>query len=129
MEINVLSSVIIEESIAIHRDLGSGMLESVYVQVLAHRLRRRGLKVELEVPIPVEYDGIRLEVGFRADMIVQDLIIVEAKSIERLTPTHKKVLLTYLRLANKPLGLLINYGQELLKDGICRLVNGSLENT
>lgn len=120
---NDITATIIDAAIEVHRRLGPGLLESVYQAVLAHELRKRGLRVEVERPIPVEWDDVRLEVGFRADLIVEDAIVVELKSCEVVAPVHKKVLLTYLRLADKRVGLLINFGAELLKDGIHRVVN------
>lgn len=126
LSLNRVSGQIIEVAIDIHRKLGPGLLESVYQQVLAYELRKRGLCVEFEVPIPAVWDGQRMEVGFRADLIVEDEIIVELKSIEAIQPVHKKVLLTYLRLADKRLGLLLNFGRDVLKDGICRVANGDL---
>jgi GxxExxY protein len=99
-------------------------LESVYLEVMVHELRNRGLEVEKEVPVPVVWENVRLEVGFRADMIVAGLVIVEIKSVDSVGAVHKKQLLTYLRLADKKLGLLINFGSELIKDGIFRIVNG-----
>jgi GxxExxY protein len=95
----------------------------VYQAVLAYELRKRGLKVETEVPIPVVREEVKLDVGFRADLIVESVVIVELKSIEAVARVHKKILLTYLRLADKRLGLLINFGTELLKDGIHRVVS------
>jgi GxxExxY protein len=89
-----------------------------------HELRKRGLKVETQQAIPISYEGVKLEVGFRADLVVEDKVIVELKSIESLAPVHKKQLLTYLKLSNKKLGLLINFGAELIKHGIVRVVNG-----
>ena len=120
---NDLTGLIIDTALSIHRQLGPGLLESVYLAVLAHKLRKRGLHVETEVPIPVVWDTVKLEVGFRADLIVERLVVVELKSIEVLAPVHKKQLLTYLRLADKRVGLLINFGAELLKNGIHRIVN------
>jgi len=108
----------------IHRRLGPGLLESVYTVILAHELRKKGLSVEKEVPIPVKWDRIEMEVGFRADLIVENMVIVELKSVEKVAAVAKKVLLTYLRLADKRLGLILNFGEELLKDGISRVVNG-----
>ena len=99
------------------------MLESVYETVLAFELRKRGLQVACEVAIPVIYEGIEMEVGFRADLVVEDKVIVEIKSVEEVHPVHKKQVLTYLRLSGKRLGLLINFGAPLIKDGITRLVN------
>lgn len=97
--------------------------------MLTHELHKRGLYVETEAPIPVQYDGIQLEIGFRADMVINDKIIVELKSVEQIAPVHKKQLLTYLRLANKRLGILLNFGSALMKDGIARVVNGLPEET
>jgi GxxExxY protein len=99
-------------------------LESVYLHITAHELRKRGLHVDSEVVIPVVWDNLRFDVGFRADLIVEHCVIVEIKSVESIAAVHKKQLLTYLRLADKRLGLLINFGAELLKDGIVRTANG-----
>jgi GxxExxY protein len=123
MKHNEVSGIIVDVALHVHRELGPGLLESVYQKVMAHELRKRGLHVEEEVPIPVEWDGQRMEVGFRADLAVENLVIVELKSVERLTPVFKKTLLTYLRLANKRLGLLIDFNEALLKNGITRVVN------
>ena len=126
---NEISRIVIDTAINIHRRLGPGLLESVYLVVLAHELTKRGLRVEKEVPIPVIWDNLRFEGGFRADLIVEGLVIVELKSIEAVAPVHKKTLLTYLRLAEKRLGLILNFGEEVLKDGIHRVVNGLKEET
>src|SRR5262249_11822338 len=126
MTYNELSGVIIEVAIDIHRRLGPGLLESVYQAILSHELTKRGRTVEKEVAIPLVWDNLRFELGFRADLIVNDLILVELKSIDELAPVHKKQVLTYLRITGKKLGLLINFGEETLKDGICRLINGNL---
>ena len=123
MKHNEISGIIVDVALHVHRELGPGLLETVYRKVLAHELRKRGLHVEEEVPIPVEWDGERLEIGFRADLIVENLVIVEIKSVESVTPVFKKILLTYLRLAGKRLGLLINFNEELLKNGITRIAN------
>ncbi len=120
---NDLTGEIIAASIEIHRELGPGLLESVYREVLARELRARGLRVEAEVEVPIDWKGVRLDIGFRADLIVDDLVIVELKSVESLAPVHKKQLLTYLRVADKRVGLLINFGAFLLKQGIHRIVN------
>ena len=124
---NEISGIIIDVAIDIHRRLGPGLLESVYKAVMIHELTKRGLRVEFERPIPVLWDNLQLEVGFRADLIVEVMVIVELKSIETVAPVHKKILLTYLRLADKRLGLLLNFGVELMKDGISRVVNGLRE--
>ncbi len=99
------------------------MLESVYQAALAYELEKRGLRVSIEQPIPVIYEDVRLELGFRADLLVENKVIVETKSIENLAPIHGKILLTYLRMADKKLGLLINFNVELIKNGIKRVVN------
>ena len=127
MEHNEVTGVIIDTALDIHRRLGPGLLESVYRKVLAYELRKKGLQVQEEQPIPVVWDDIRLELGFRADLIVNDLVVVETKSAETIAPVHKKQLLTYLRLTNKRVGLLINFNVALLKDGISRVVNGLTE--
>jgi GxxExxY protein len=124
MKHNEVSQIIVETALHVHRALGPGLLESVYLEVMAYELRKRGLEVEKEVPVPVVWEDVKLEVGFRADMVVAGLVIVELKSVESVSSVHKKQLLTYLRLANKRLGLLINFGADLLKDGIFRIVNG-----
>jgi GxxExxY protein len=95
--------------------------------VLAHELRKQGLKIERQVPIPIFYDGLRFDEGFRADLIVEEKVVVELKSVENLVPVHAKQVLTQIRLSDRKLGLLINFGSELLKDGIKRLINGSIE--
>jgi len=119
-----ISRIIVDTALHVHRTLGPGLLESVYLEVMVYELRNRGLEVEKEVPIPVVWGNVRLEVGFRADMVVAGLVIVEIKSVESVAAVHKKQLLTYLRLADKKLGLLITFGAELIKDGIFRIVNG-----
>ena len=127
MKHNEISGVIIDTALAIHRKLGPGLLETVYRKVLAFELRQRGLTVQEEVGIPVVWDDIQLEIGFRADLIVQQKVIVEVKAIHEIAPVHKKQLLTYLRLADMRLGLLINFDVELLKQGITRVVDGDLD--
>jgi GxxExxY protein len=123
MHPNEITEAVIESAIEIHRRLGPGLLESVYRTVLAHELCRRGFLVQVEQPIPVVWDELRLELGFRADLIVNKTVIVEIKSVETIHPVHKKQTLTYLRLADKRVGLLINFNVELLKQGITRVVN------
>jgi GxxExxY protein len=126
---NEIARQVVDAAYLVHTHLGPGLLESVYQAVLTHELRRRGLQVETEVPVPVQYDGIQMEVGFRADLVINDKIIVELKSVEQIAPVHKKQLLTYLRLADKRLGLLLNFGAALIKDGIARVVNGLPDDT
>jgi len=123
-ELNHLSAKIIGAAIAVHRELGPGLLESVYETCLAMELRRLGLSVQLQVPVPITFRGqVVSPDGLRLDLLVADTIIIELKSVEAVQPVHKKQLLTYLRLANKPLGLLINFNVLLLKDGIERIIN------
>jgi GxxExxY protein len=120
---NSVAREIVDAAFRIHTTLGPGLLESVYHVVLAHELAHRGLRIVSHQPIPVVYGTIRMDIGFLADLIVEDLVIVEVKSVEILAPVHKKQLLTYLRLADKRLGLLINFNASLIKDGITRIVN------
>src|SRR5262245_44017931 len=126
MTYNELSGVILEVAIEIHRRLGPGLLESVYQTILAHELTKRGFKVQKEEPIPLVWDNLSFEMGFRADLIVNDLILIELKSVEQLAAVHKKQVLTYLRITGKRLGLLINFGDGLLKDGVRRIIKGDL---
>ena len=121
---NEISKVVVDVAFQIHTSLGPGLLESVYQKVMVHELRKRGLDVAEEVPLSVVWDDVKLEVGFRVDILVNQKLVIELKSIERVAPVHKKVLLTYLRLSDCKLGLLINFGEELLKTGISRVVNG-----
>ena len=120
---NELSKVIVDSALRVHSALGPGLLESVYRAALAFELQKRGIRVAVERPIPAVYEDVYLELGFRADIVVENKVIVETKSIEALAPIHGKVLLTYLRLADVRLGLLINFNVELVKDGIRRVVN------
>lgn len=121
---NEISKQIVDAAFKIHTQLGPGLLESVYEVVLAHELKKRGLRVVRQAPVPIVYDDIKFDEGFRADLIVEDKVIVELKSVETVVPVHKKQVLTHLRLTNLKLGLLINFGEELIKDGISRIVNG-----
>jgi GxxExxY protein len=121
---NEIAKVVVDAAYKVHTMLGPGLLESVYEVVLTHELQRRGLQAERQVPIPITYDSIIFDEGFRADIIVNGIVILELKSVEQSAPVHKKQLLTYLRLAKKRLGLLINFGEGLIKTGITRMVNG-----
>ncbi len=123
MHENEIARQIVDAAYKIHTTLGPGLLESAYQATLVYELQRRGLHIEAEKPMPVVYEDIQLDIGFRADLIVEDKVIVELKSVEQIAPVHKKQLLTYLRLAGKRLGLLINFGAPLIKDGITRIVN------
>jgi GxxExxY protein len=120
---NDIAKMIVDAAYHVHVKLGPGLLESVYETVLAYELKKRGLKVVRQQPIPVIYDELEFDEGFRADLMVNDLVIVELKSLEKIHPVHKKQLLTYIRLADRRLGLVINFGEALIKDGISRIVN------
>jgi GxxExxY protein len=120
---NEISGAVVDAAYKVHTTLGPGLLESVYETVMDFELRKRKLQVRRQVIIPVVYEGIVLDEGFRADLIVENKIIVELKSVEAVHPVHKKQLLTYLRLADKRVGLLINFNVSLIKDGISRVVN------
>lgn len=124
MEENSISKEIVDAAFTIHKKLGPGLLESIYEVLLTYELKKRGLGVIRQVPVIVEYDGIRFEEGYRLDLLIEDKVIVEVKSIEKVANIHKKQLLTYLRLTNKKLGLLINFNEILIRDGITRVVNG-----
>jgi len=121
---NAIAKEIVDAAFRVHTTLGPGLLESVYQTVLAYELGRRGFRTVSQQPIPVVYENVRIDTGFRADLVVEDKVIVEIKSVELLAPVHKKQLLTYLRLTDKRLGLLINFHVALIKDGITRIVNG-----
>lgn len=124
---NEIGSIIVDCSVKLHKDLGPGLLESVYEVLLAHSLCQAGLKVQRQVPIAIEYNGIRFDEGFRADLVVEDKVILELKSVEKISNAHKKQVLTYLKLTNKKLGFLLNFGESLMKDGIFRVLNGFVE--
>ena len=121
---NEIAKEIVNVAYKIHTTLGPGLLESVYETVMAYELEKRGLRVLRQQPIPLIYENVRMDDGFRADLMVEGKVIVELKSVEIIAPVHKKQLLTYLRVADKRLGLLINFGAALIKDGITRVVNG-----
>jgi len=121
---NQLVRIILDAAFKVHTKTGPGLLETVYEVILAHELRKLGLQVQRQVPIPIRYDELVFDEGFRADLLVEDKVIVELKSVEQLAPVHSKQVLTQLRLGNRRLGLLINFGEAHLKDGIERIVNG-----
>ncbi len=123
MDIDEVTSQVIAEAIAIHRSLGPGLMESVYETVLAGALHRRGLTARRQVPIDIEYDGLVFDQAFRIDILVEETLILEIKAVEILSKAHAKQLLTYLRLTNQPVGLLLNFNEATMKDGIRRLVN------
>jgi GxxExxY protein len=121
---NEVAKHIVDAAFCVHTTLGPGLLESVYAGILAYELEQRALRTVRQQPVPVVYHGTRIEMGFRADLIVEDKVIVEIKSVEAIAPVHKKQLLIHLRLADKRLGLLINFNVALIKDGITRIANG-----
>jgi len=123
MSENEISGLVVDLAIRIHKALGPGLLESVYQRILAYELRKAGLEVQTEVPIPVEWDGHVIDESFRADIILNGKVLLELKSVEKTQPVHRKQTLTYIKLANLRLGLLINFGASLLKDDLHRLVN------
>lgn len=123
MSENEISKHVLDAAFRVHSALGPGLLESVYEAALTHELRKIGLAVETQVPIPVVYDGVKLAIGFRLDVLVEDKVILELKSCENLIPIHSKQLLNYLRLADLRLGLLFNFNVESLKGNIIRLAN------
>lgn len=121
-DVEKISADVVDAALQLHRDLGPGLLESVYEAILAAKLGSKGYRVSRQQPIDIEYDGMRFEAAFRIDLVV-DGLLVEVKSVERLNAAHAKQLLTYLRLTKQPLGLLINFGGETLKEGLRRVVN------
>ena len=124
---NEIGKCIVDSAVQVHRDTGPGMLETVYEVILAHQLRQRGFQVERQVAIPIEYRGLKFDEGFRADLIVENKVIVELKCIEKLNNAHRKQLLTYLRLTEMQLGYLLNFSESLMKNGITRMVNRLVE--
>ncbi len=124
MDENTIAHEVVDACYRIHTRLGPGLLESAYETLLAYELKKRGVKARRQVTIPIAYEDVHIASGFRADLVVEDKVIVEIRSVELLAPVHKKQLLTYLRLAGKRLGLLINFDVALIKDGITRIVNG-----
>jgi GxxExxY protein len=126
MDENQIGTIVVDSAVRIHKSLGPGLLESVYEAVLARELEKAGLTVSRQVSVPIKFDGLIFDEGFRADIIVSDKVILELKSIEQVRPVHKKQLLTYLKLTGIKLGYLLNFGDELMKNGITRIINGQL---
>ncbi len=124
---NEIGKIVVDSAVRLHKELGPGLLETVYEILLTHELQQRGLHVERQVPIPITFHGIRFDEGFRADMIVEGRVVLELKSVEKTTNAHKKQVLTYLRLTGLKLGYLLNFGEGLMKDGISRILNGQVE--
>jgi GxxExxY protein len=122
-ELDDITGAVVDAAMKIHMELGPGLLESVYEAVLARALERRGFHVRRQQVIRFEYDGMVFEEGFRVDLLVEDRVVVELKSVEKIAPVHSKQVLTYLRLMNLPVGLLVNFGAATLKEGLHRIVN------
>ncbi len=123
MEIEQVAKTIVDSAVKIHRALGPGLLESAYQQCLAYELQKRGLRVNCEVTLPIKYDGYDIDAGYRIDMLVENSVIVENKSVDELAAIHQAQLLTYLKLSDRRLGFLLNWNVKLMKDGIKRIVN------
>jgi len=121
---NEIGSIIVDIAVRLHKKLGSGLLESVYEVIMMKKLAEKGLSVQRQVSIPIEFEGEHFDEGFRVDLFVEGKVIIELKSVEKLTESHKKQLLTYLRLTGTKLGFILNFGSALMKDGILRTVNG-----
>jgi GxxExxY protein len=124
---NEIGTIIVDAAVKVHKSLGPGLLELVYEVVLARELEQRGLAVKRQVPVLIQYEGLKFEEGFRADIIVEDKVIVELKSVEEIAAVHQKQVLTYLRLTGCKLGYVLNFGEALMKNGICLIINGNLE--
>ena len=127
MNENETGKIIVDTAVRIHKELGPGLLESVYEVILTHELLKLGLTAERQVGIGIEWSGLKFEEGYRADIIVEKKVIIELKSVEVVSKAHKKQLLTYLKLGNYKLGYLLNFGAALMRDGIFRIINGQLE--
>ncbi len=123
MEVNQVSGIVVDSAMRVHTALGPGLLESAYEACMVRELRKRGLRVETQVPIAVSYDGEKLDIGCRADLVVDGQVLIELKAVELVLPVHKAQLLSYLRLSGKQVGLLINFNVEHLRDGIKRVIN------
>ncbi len=126
MNENEIGKIVVDECIQLHRALGPGLLESLYEITLARRLEKKGLVVVRQASVPIKFEGENFDEGFRADLIIEGKVILELKSVEKISPAHKKQLLTYLKLTGLKLGFLLNFGDELMKNGITRTINGSL---
>ncbi len=121
---NELSRIVVDVAYHVHFRLGPGLMESVYEEIMCHELRKRGLLVERQKPVPVYWDDLKMDIGFRADLVIDNKLIIELKSVEELNAVHFKQLLTYLKVSDMKLGLLINFNEQRIRDGISRVVNG-----
>ena len=127
MNENEIGDIIIDTAVNLHIKLGSGLLESVYEVVLMKLLTQKGLSVQRQVSVPIEFEGERFDEGFRVDLFIEGKVIIEIKSVEKISPVHNKQLLTYLKLTNTKVGYLLNFGAALMKEGIVRIINGNLD--
>ncbi len=127
MNENEIGKIIVDCVISLHKELGPVLLETVYEVLLSHELELKGLRIKRQIQIPIEYHGIKFNEGFRADILVEDKVILELKSVESVNDAHRKQVLTYLKLTGCKLGYLLNFGEALMKDGITRLINGKIE--
>jgi GxxExxY protein len=127
MSENEIGSIVVDTAVYLHKKLGPGLLETVYETIFLRLLTKKGLHVQRQVSIPIEFEGEQFDEGFRADLFIDGKVIIELKSVEKLTPAHKKQLLTYLKLTNTKLGFILNFGAGLMKDGIARIINGILD--
>ena len=127
MNENDIGKIVVDCAVRIHKELGPGLLESVYEILLAHELTSRGLNVKRQVPVSITYNGITFDEGFRADIIIENRVIIELKSVESINNAHKKQVLTYLKLTGCKLGFLLNFAEALMKDGISRIINGNIK--
>jgi GxxExxY protein len=129
MEEDEIGRLVVDVAVQIHRELGSGLLEVVYEVILAHELRRRGLRVDRQLPVLIACKGVRFDEGFRLDLLVENKVIIELKCVEALNSAHEKQVLTYLRLSDKRLGYLLNFSDALMKNGIVRIVSRLSESS
>ena len=127
MNENEIGDKIIDAAMALHKELGPGLLETIYEVILAHKLKDQGLTIERQIAVPIVYNGIKFDEGFRIDLLVENKVIIELKSVEKLHKAHKKQLLTYLKLRGCKLGYLLNFGESFMKDGISRIINGDID--
>ncbi|WP_374614716.1 GxxExxY protein [Sphingorhabdus sp.] len=129
MDVEELSAIAVDCGLQVHRDLGPGMLESAYETVLAHLLAKRGLNVERQKAVPIAYDGLIIDQGFRADIVIENKLLIELKAVERLSPVHARQVMTYLKFMNLPVGLLMNFSSVKFTEGLRRLVNNHRETS
>jgi len=122
-DVELLAKAVVDSAFAVHKELGPGLLESAYEACLSHELRLRGVKHQLQLPVPLNYKGIRVEIGYRADVVVEEKLLIELKAVDQLLPIHTAQVVTYLRLKRFPLGLLVNFNEVLIKHGIHRVLN------